>query len=74
MKKLAADRERLTVCSPIEGVVYDGKCTHGKFGDSQSLGDALRPAGMAQMNQVLMPALNGDSQDTCPRRSATRAS
>jgi len=54
LKMLAADRELLTVRSPIEGVVYYGKCTRGKFGDSQSLADALRPAGMVQMNQVLM--------------------
>lgn len=54
LKKLVADRERLAVRSPIEGVVYYGKCTRGKFGEAQSLADSLRPAGMVQMNQVLM--------------------
>ncbi len=54
LKKLVADRERLTVRSPVEGVVYYGKCTRGKFGESQSLAETLRPAGMVQMNQVLM--------------------
>jgi len=54
LKNLTADRERLTVRSPIEGVVYHGKCTRGKFGDSQTLAESLRPAGAVQMNQVLM--------------------
>ena len=39
LKKLLADRERLTVRSPVEGVVYYGKCTRGKFGDSQTLAE-----------------------------------
>ena len=54
LKKLEGDREQLTVRSPLEGVVYYGKCTRGKFSDAQSLADALRAGGMVQMNQVLM--------------------
>lgn len=54
LKKLVADRERLTVRSPTEGVVYYGKGTRGKFGDSQTLAESLRPQGTVQMNQVLM--------------------
>lgn len=54
LKKLQGDRERLTVRSPLEGVVYYGKCTRGKFGDAQSLADSLHAGGMVQMNQVLM--------------------
>jgi multidrug efflux pump subunit AcrA (membrane-fusion protein) len=49
-----ADRERLTVRSPVEGVVYYGKLTRGKAADAQALADALRPNGMLQMNQVVM--------------------
>jgi multidrug efflux pump subunit AcrA (membrane-fusion protein) len=54
LKKLQADRERLTVRSPLDGVVYYGKCTRGKFSDAQPLADSLRAGGMVQMNQVLM--------------------
>lgn len=54
LKGLIADRERLTVRSPIEGLVYYGKCTRGKFGDSQGLAESLRPQGAVQINQVLM--------------------
>ena len=43
LKKLLADREQLTVNSPLEGVVYYGKCTRGKISDAQSLADSLRP-------------------------------
>jgi multidrug efflux pump subunit AcrA (membrane-fusion protein) len=54
LKKLEGDRKQLTVRSPLEGVVYYGKCTRGKFSDAQSLVDALHAGGMVQMNQVLM--------------------
>lgn len=54
LKKLQGDRERLTVHSPLEGVVYYGKCTRGKFSDAQPLADSLRAGGMVQMNQVLV--------------------
>ncbi len=54
LKKLQGDRERLTVRAPLEGVVYFGKCTRGKFSDAQPLADSLRSGGMVQMNQVLM--------------------
>jgi len=54
LKRLVDDRERLTVRSPTEGVVYYGKSTRGKFSETQPLADALRPAGTVQLNQVLM--------------------
>jgi HlyD family secretion protein len=54
LKKLQGDRERLTVRSPLDGVVYYGKGTRGKFSDAQPLADSLRAGGMVQMNQVLM--------------------
>jgi multidrug efflux pump subunit AcrA (membrane-fusion protein) len=54
LKKLQADRERLTVRSPLEGLVYYGKCTRGKITDAGALGDVLRPFGTVQLNQVFM--------------------
>lgn len=54
LKKLLTDRQRLTVLAPLAGVVYYGKETRGKFSDSQSLAESLRPSGVVQINQVLM--------------------
>jgi HlyD family secretion protein len=54
LKGLLADRERLTIKSPLEGVVYYGKATRGKFGDAQTVGEMLRPLGHVQLNQVFM--------------------
>lgn len=54
LKKLQADRERLTVRSLLEGLVYYGKCTRGKVADAGTLGDVLRPLGTVQVNQVFM--------------------
>jgi hypothetical protein len=54
LKGLLADRELLTVRSPAEGIVYYGKATRGKFGDSQTVAETLRPRGTVQLNQVFL--------------------
>ena len=54
LKKLQADRELMTVKSPIDGIVYYGKCVRGKFSDSTSLAENLRHRGAIQPNQVVM--------------------
>jgi HlyD family secretion protein len=54
LKKLTADRELLSVKSPADGVVYYGKANRGRFGDAIALGDAFRPRGAIQPNQVFM--------------------
>ena len=46
LKKLLADRELMTVKSPIDGIVYYGKCVRGKFSDSTSLAESLRRNGV----------------------------
>ena len=54
LKKLQADRELMTVKSPIDGIVYYGKCVRGKFSDSTSLAENLRYRGSIQPNHVVM--------------------
>ena len=54
LKRLQADRERATVLSPIDGIVYYGKLTRGKPADSAAMEGTLRPGGAIQPNQTLM--------------------
>lgn len=54
LKRLLADREGMTVRSPIDGIVYHGKLSRGKPADSATMADALRPGGAIQPNQVVM--------------------
>jgi multidrug efflux pump subunit AcrA (membrane-fusion protein) len=54
LKKLLADRGMMTVKSPIDGIVYYGKCTRGRFGDSNGMAESLRRNGIIQPNQVVM--------------------
>ncbi len=54
LKKLEADREGMVVKSPIDGIVYYGKATRGRFSDSTSMGDTLRRNGSIMPNQVVM--------------------
>ncbi|MCL4206555.1 MAG: HlyD family efflux transporter periplasmic adaptor subunit [Pirellulaceae bacterium] len=54
LKKLEADRAKMTVKSPLEGIVYYGKAVRGKFSDSATQAESLRPFGNVQPNQVVM--------------------
>jgi multidrug resistance efflux pump len=54
LKKLLADRDMMTVKSPIDGIVYYGKSVRGKFSDSNSLAESLRPNGSIMPNQIVM--------------------
>jgi len=54
LKKLENDRKLLVVRSPIDGVVYYGKCVRGRFGDSTNLADNLRPRGSILPHQTVM--------------------
>ena len=54
LKKLLADRELMTVKSPLDGIVYYGKCVRGKFSDSTTLAENLRRNGSIPPNQVVM--------------------
>ena len=54
LKKLLADRELMTVESPIDGIVYYGKLVRGKPGDSAPLTEAVSSRGVIQANQVVM--------------------
>jgi multidrug efflux pump subunit AcrA (membrane-fusion protein) len=54
LKKLQADRNLMTVKSPIDGVVYYGKSVRGRFADSTNIGENLRPNNVIQPNQTIM--------------------
>jgi multidrug efflux pump subunit AcrA (membrane-fusion protein) len=54
LRKMLGDRELMTVKSPIDGIVYYGKCVRGKFSDSSTLAESLRRNGAIQANQVIM--------------------
>jgi multidrug resistance efflux pump len=58
LKKMLGDRELMTVKSPIDGTVYYGKCARGKFSDSASLTENLRPHGSIQSGQVVMTVVD----------------
>ena len=61
LKALLADRELLTVKSPLEGLAYYGKSTRGKFADAQTVAETLRPQGNVQPNQVFMTVVHPQS-------------
>jgi HlyD family secretion protein len=54
LKKLSADRELMTVKSPIDGIAYYGRCVRGRFSDSAGMTENLRRNGIIQPNQVVM--------------------
>lgn len=54
LKKLEGDRAMMIVKSPIDGIVYYGKCVRGKFSDSTGLAENLRRNGIIQPNMVVM--------------------
>ncbi len=54
LKKMLGDRELMTVKSPIDGIVYYGKCVRGNFSDSSTLAENLHHNGVIQSNQVVM--------------------
>ena len=58
LKKLLADREMMTVKSPIDGIVYYGKSTRGRFSDSNGMAESLRPNGSIQPNQIVMTVVD----------------
>jgi len=54
LENLLADRELMTIHSPIDGVVYYGQCQRGKFSDSTTLAADLRPGGTVTAHEVIM--------------------
>lgn len=54
LKKLQADRQLMTVKSPIDGIVYYGRCVRGRVTDSAGMTESLRRNGVIQPNQVVM--------------------
>lgn len=54
LEKLLADRERMIVKSPIDGVVYYGACDGGKWSGYDTARESLRPGGSLVMNRAFM--------------------
>lgn len=54
LKKLKADREAMTVTSPLDGIVYYGREVRGRFSDSVTQAETLSPFSTVQPNRVLM--------------------
>ncbi len=54
LKKLLGDRELLTVKAPIDGIVYYGRFTRGKWSGADAIADSLRAGGLVMKNSVVM--------------------
>jgi len=54
LKKLLADRAAMTVKAPLDGVVYYGRFTRGKWSGMEQVAESLRPGGIVMKNAVLM--------------------
>jgi RND family efflux transporter MFP subunit len=54
LKRLEADREALTVKAPIDGVVYFGRFTRGKWSGADAVSESLRRGGAVTKNTVLL--------------------
>jgi len=54
LAKLKKDREAMTVQSPMEGVVYYGRCRRGKWDDATKSIDRLRQGGTLTAKQPFM--------------------
>ncbi|TVS14907.1 MAG: hypothetical protein EA424_17835, partial [Planctomycetaceae bacterium] len=54
LKKLEADRQAMTVTSPLDGIVYYGREVRGRFSDSVTQSETLSRFSTVQPNRVLM--------------------
>ncbi len=54
LDELMADRKAMEVTAPIDGVVYYGQATRGKFSSADSMADDLQRGGSLSTNKVFM--------------------
>ena len=54
LKKLRADRKLMTVKAPMDGIVFYGAFSGGKWATASSLSQKLRPGGTLAANEVVM--------------------
>jgi multidrug resistance efflux pump len=54
LRKFEKDRETMTVKSPADGVVYYGKCLHGKWTTAGSVAEKLQRGGVLMPDEVFM--------------------
>ncbi len=58
LDQLRKDREGMTLASPIDGVVYLGRCVRGQWIAGSDLATKLMPNGVVQPNEVVMTVIN----------------
>ncbi|MEX0585065.1 MAG: efflux RND transporter periplasmic adaptor subunit [Pirellulales bacterium] len=58
LAKLRGDRARLTVSAPIDGIVYFGRATDGKWSGISEAADMLRTGGRPLAGSVLMTVVS----------------
>lgn len=58
LKDLERDRELLTVRAPADGIVYHGKCVHGKWTTTATSEAKLQPGGNVAPNEVFMTVVS----------------
>lgn len=71
LKELLADREKMTVRSPIDGIVYYGKYVRGDWSGGTSVADAMRSGGKVSPDDTLMTVVRPDplaSRVTVPEK------
>jgi len=56
---LQADRERMTILSPVDGVVYYGRWQQGRWIDSDQAAGKLRPGGKLEPRTVFLTVVDG---------------
>jgi RND family efflux transporter MFP subunit len=61
LTKLRADRAKLTVSAPIDGIVYLGRAVDGKWSGTAETADTLRAGGKPMAGGVLMTVVSPDS-------------
>ncbi len=54
LAKLESDRQALTVKAPIDGVVYYGRFTRGRWSGADTIAESLRPGSSVTKNTVFM--------------------
>ena len=54
LQRLLADRTQMTIKAPVSGIVYYGRCTHGKWASPEMLADKLHRGGKLANDEVFI--------------------
>jgi multidrug resistance efflux pump len=70
--ELKAERDRMPIRSPADGIVYYGKWRQGKWTDADAAAGRLRPGGQLDARDTIMTVIGPGKltvRAACPRRS-----